>query len=129
MIIVDTSIWVAANRNPQSVEAQELQRILRREEPLMLGVVLAELLQGARGQREIDILEDTLLALPYREAGREAWHEAGMLGFRLRQGGQSIPLTDAVIATVALREGHQVYTMDQHFLMVPGLQLHQVTAK
>jgi hypothetical protein len=124
MIIVDTSVWVAFLRRPSSPEAREVQSLLRNKAVLMLGIIMGELLQGAQDEKETAALKDTLDGPAYTEVSRHLWEEAGLLSFRLRRQGRGIPFADALIATLALQGNHQVYTLDEHFQRIPGLQLH-----
>lgn len=124
-VIVDTSVWVQAFRSPNSVEKQEVERLIRSGQAMMLGIVSTELLRGARDERELEALERRLGALPFLELSKETWREAGMLLFHLRRQGLSVPLPDALIAAIALEGGHEVYTLDEHFRRVPGLRLHE----
>lgn len=128
MIIVDTSVWVRSARHPTSVEAGELRRLLQSRRVVMVGVIMAELLQGTRNQVEFAQLQTRLAHLPYLEATKEAWARAGQMAFELRQRGKGIPLTDCLIAALALEHGHQVYTLDEHFQRVPNLGLHRPKA-
>ena len=124
MIIIDTSVWVAALRQLDSPEAREVQRLLRNRAVVMVGIIMGELLQGAKGEQHFGSIEDTLDGLAYEEVSKVTWREAGFLAFRLRQQGRGIPFADALIATLAIEHGCQVYTLDEHFQRIPGLQLH-----
>ncbi len=91
----------------------------------MVGPVIAELLQGARDERERDSLAQTLLALPYLDTTQAAWARAGALSFGLRRRGRKLPLSDLVLAAIAVEGGHAVYSLDVHFRVVPELKLHE----
>lgn len=124
-VIVDTSVWVQAFRAPNSVEKEEVERLIRSGQAVMVGIVGAELLRGARDDRELETLEGRLGALPFLEVSKKTWQEAGRLLFHLRRQGLSVPLPDAIIAALALEGGYQVYTLDEHFRRVPGLRLFE----
>lgn len=123
--IVDTSVWVQAFRVPNSVEKAEVERLIRSGQAVMVGIVVTELLRGARDERELEALEARLGALPFIQMSSKVWQEAGRLLFHLRARGLSVPLPDAIIAALALEGGHEVYTLDEHFQRVPGLRLHE----
>lgn len=93
----------------------------------MTGLVLAEVLQGARDE-DFQKLADLMTALPFLPADQDTWARAGELSFQLRRLGRLTPLTDLLIAAVALEGGHQVFTLDDHFQYVPGLRLYEVKA-
>jgi hypothetical protein len=125
MVIVDTAIWINAFRSASSPERRNLDRLLSSREVLMVGPVLAEVIQGARGQREFDWLSQRLSELPYVEETRDTWARVGSLSYQLRQRGITISLVDLLIATLALDGDHQVYSLDGHFRQVPGLKLYE----
>ena len=125
LVIVDTSVWVQYFRVPQSPDGEEVERLIRADQVAMVGVVLAELVQGARDKDELRVLEDRLEALPYLEAKMGTWRSAGQILLSLRHQGRTISVPGALIASLALEGGHQVYTLDEHFQRVPGLKLHE----
>lgn len=124
-VIVDTSVWVQALRAANSVEKEEVDRLLASEETVMVGVVYTELLRGARDESEFRLLQSKLEVLPFLQADQETWRRTGRLLFDLRREGVTLPLPDALIAALALEGGHQVYTLDEHFQRVPGLRLYE----
>ncbi len=126
MVIVDTSIWVQFFKKNNSKERRELDLLLVQNEVLMVGVVLAEVLQGARNQHEFERLRDHLSTLPYAQETRDTWTLIGALSYQLRQNGATLSLIDLLIAALAIQRKCEVYTLDQHFARVPGLTLHKV---
>ena len=124
-VVVDTSVCVEYFRRPESLEGNELKRLIDAGAVMLVGAVFSELLQGARNQRELELLDETLRGLSYLDADRGTWERAGRLLFDLRRQGTSIPLIDGLIAALVLQHGHVVFTLDSHFLQVPGLLLHQ----
>ena len=128
MVIVDTSVWVQFLRSLGSVEHLELDRLLAQGEVVMVGAVLAEVLQGTRSQGELEGLHERLTALPYLGETQETWATVGELSYQLRQRGEAVALLDLLIAALALERGHEVYTSDEHFQRVPGLRLHEASA-
>ncbi|MBI4337181.1 MAG: PIN domain-containing protein [Chloroflexi bacterium] len=125
MVIVDTSVWVQFLRVKGSLEHLELDRLLVRGQAAVVGVVLAEVLQGARSQQEFEGLRQRLWAVPYVGETRETWVHVGSLSYQLRQQGLALAPVDLLIAALALEHGHEVYTLDEHFQRVPGVKLHQ----
>jgi predicted nucleic acid-binding protein len=105
MVIVDTSVWVQFLRVSGSIEHLELDELLARGEAVMVGAVLAELLQGARNQREYESLRERLTALPYVEETQDTWTRVGALSYQLRQIGQAVVLVGLLIAALALEHG------------------------
>ena len=125
MVIVDTSVWVHFFRSRGSPEHREVDRLLTREEVVMVGPIMAEILQGARSIEEFDQLRIRLAALPYVEATLETWSRSGALSYQLRQQGNTIGLVDLLISALALEHGHRIYSRDEHFERVPELELYE----
>jgi predicted nucleic acid-binding protein len=49
------------------------------------------------------------------------WIKAGRLSAQLRKTGQTLPLSDIIIATLALEHSFSLLTVDRHFDAIPGL--------
>ena len=124
-VIVDTSEWAQYFRVPGSPEATEVRRLLAAESVVMVGVVYAELLRGARNEGQFRALTDELEALPYVEVTKQTWTRVGEILSDLERIGQRIALPDAVIAASALENGFSVFSRDEHFRRVAGLLLHE----
>ena len=123
-VIVDTSQWVQYFRVAGSAEADEVRRLLVSAEVVIVGVVYTELLRGARDENQFRALEEQLDALPFLEMTRATWGATGRILSDLQQRGSVISLPDAAIAALALEHGLKVYTRDDHFQRIPGLELH-----
>ena len=123
MVIADSNIWISYLRDPSSEAGLALQKLLDTNQILMTGVVLSEVLQGARTEREYAILLSRLVPLPYREMSSRTWAAVGRIGLQLRiQRRGLIPLTDLAIAALALEGGHEVFSLDGHFDRVDDLK-------
>ena len=90
----------------------------------MVGMVLAEILQGIKQKKEGKIVKQNFKKLPYLEISREIWEKSGDLSASLRRKGITIPLSDLVIAATALSKGYELFSIDSHFEHVDGLILH-----
>jgi len=125
VIIADTSIWIEFFRRRDSPTARALDSLLAQGQVGITGIVLAEVLQGARDDDDFRRLADLLTGLPFLKVEQETWVRAGELSFRLRGQGPLVPLTDLVLAAVALEGSHEVFTLDDHFQRVPGLRVYE----
>ncbi len=124
-IIVDTTVWIEFFRNEKSSISIHLQGLLRSGQVALTGMVLAEILQGVKGAREAATVRKSLEHLPFMETDREVWQMAGEMSASLRRRGRTIPLSDILIASVALNKDCEVFTTDPHFEGIPGLRLHK----
>lgn len=123
-IIADTCVWIEFFRKPDAALTLHLKRLIREEKVVMTGMVLAEILQGIKSQKESGLVRDHLLKLPYLETTRNVWENAGDISASLRRQGIKIPLSDLIIAAVAMAHGCQVFTVDPHFDQVKELKRH-----
>ena len=114
-MLVDTSYWVEYFNRPGSGEAGVVRNLIRDDRATLAGVILAELLQGARTQEELSELRSALGAVDLVETTGEVYARAGRLGFDLRRLGVKVPITDCVIGAAAESIGGLVLTLDRHF--------------
>jgi tRNA(fMet)-specific endonuclease VapC len=126
-IIVDTSVWIEFFRSGDSPNTLHLKRLLREERVILQGLVLAEVIQGIKTQKESGIVKRALQKLPYIEMTREVWEKAGEISASLLRKGITIPLSDVIVASCAVSEDMEVFTLDSHYKKIPGLKLHRHT--
>lgn len=122
-ILPDTCAWIDFFRGKQTSLAQALEQSLVSSDVQTCGIVLFELLQGIKSPREEEQVQNALLALPQMEMTRNLWMKAGKLASLLRTKGQILPLSDIIIAAIALEHDCAVLTIDRHFEVVPGLKV------
>lgn len=123
MVIADTSVWIPFFNRPNSREKQTLDLLIDADDVALVGIVLAELLQGCRSHQERDELKEGLLALPYLEVSQSTWVNAGALSAGLLRKGITLPLSDLIIAALAIEHHCPVYSLDDHFWKIPDLPL------
>ena len=126
MVIADTSVWMSFFNQPGSVEKRELDALIDADRLALVGVVLAELLQGCRTLKEAETIVFTLTGLRFLETSFSSWRRCAELSFALRRKGVTLPLSDLIIAALAIEHHCEVYTLDPHFEHVPDLTLHKV---
>jgi len=114
-ILIDTSAWIDFLRGREGAYSDAVERALSDDTALLCGVVIAELLQGAKGQKEVQQLEFLFANVPCLPVLPDDWHGAGQALQALRVGGVTVPLSDALIAAVARRNGVPILTADAHF--------------
>ena len=125
MVIADTSVWINAQRIPNSLNSREFWRLFDRREIVMVGPVFAELLQGARTQREFDILLSRFDALDYIEANRQTWQTVAQIRQYLSRRGCQIGFSDTITAALSLQHDLPLFTLDGHFARIPELSLYR----
>lgn len=124
MVIADTSVWIPFFNRPDSPQKATLDLLIDADEVVLVGVVLAELLQGCRTSSERETLSEALLALPYHEVTQFIWSQTGDLSAQLLRRGVTLPLSDLIIAALAIEHHCPVYSLDTHFKKIPGVRLY-----
>lgn len=124
-IIVDTSVWIEFFRDEKSSISNHLKQLLRSGQVALVGMVLAEILQGVKNPREARLVKSSLESLDFMEIEIAVWQQAGESSAQLRRKGLTIPLSDIIIASAAIAGDCEVFTLDPHFDKIPGVKLHQ----
>lgn len=91
------------------------------------GLILAELLQGAKSEREIQTLREFPHVFEFLPESVGLWEKAGMLSRRMIKKGSRIGLSDCYLAVMALENDVTILTLDKDFNALAeetGLKLH-----
>ena len=117
MILVDSSVWIDYFRGTTTPQSNRLDALLG-SEPLVTGdLVLTEVLQGFRSDRDFNRAGRLLTSLIVVDlAGREVAIQAAKNFRTLRTMGISVRKTiDAVIATRCIASGFMLLYSDRDF--------------
>ncbi len=117
-VLIDTSVWVQFFRGRGKALCDRVEQLVVNQRACCNGIVLGELLHGARGPQEAEEIRRCLFAVRIHVDTPEVFAEAGGFGADLRRAGVTIPLTDLVIATQARREHLAILTADRHFTVL-----------
>jgi hypothetical protein len=117
MVLIDSSPWIDMLSGSATPEAELLTAWLGDGRPVATtGPVLQEVLQGARAERDFNLLRGRLGRLPFLRVGKETHVEAARFYRKVRARGWTVPATDALIAAVAVAHGVALLTADRrHF--------------
>jgi predicted nucleic acid-binding protein len=121
-VIIDTCIWAAFFGKPAPSEKAAVDALLDDDRVAILGPILAEVLLGFRRKDQSDWVASRLRQAHELAIEWEDWREAANLGRNLIANGDRLPLTDLVVATVAIRHDVFVYSTDPHFDRIPNLK-------
>jgi predicted nucleic acid-binding protein len=116
-VLVDTSVWIEFFRKNEPCFSI-VTRLIDDEQLFCCGIILAELMQGAKSDKELAVLDDFSRVFPFITESTQLWATAGKLAFQLRRRGITIGLSDCYIATAAASVGAQVATLDNHFQLL-----------
>lgn len=123
-IIVDTSVWIEYFKNDPEI-TKIIDEGLYKNTIYLVGIVMAELLQGAKSKEEMRALLKCIDAVPYLNCGMKDWTDAGCVSFSLRKSGITVPLSDIIIFSIAQNDNAIIFTKDKHFNLIPGVRLFQ----
>lgn len=113
--MIDTSVWIEYLRNRSSSFSNRIDEILSKDEVYVPKIVIAELIQGAKSDREVSIIRDFLEAFNIIDQSEDTWFKAGELSFSLKRKGKIVNLADCYIAVIAQENICQIFTLDEHF--------------
>ncbi len=113
-VIFDTSIWIEYFKaNPTFFNP--CQELLDKRIVLTLDLIFAELVQGAKGEREITILKNYHELLPRIEDPGLIF-EAGIFSQKNKLINQGIGLIDTIIIFAGLKNQCKIWTLDKKII-------------
>ncbi len=122
MIVVDTSVWIAAFRNDQSKEAGHLRTLLDADEVALPAPVRVEILAGASRVDRVR-LRRTLSALPVFYPSEATWIRIESWLDVISAAGDWFGMRDLLIAAISADRGDAVWSLDTDFSRMDNLKL------
>ena len=116
-VLVDTSVWIDFFRKKEPAHGL-VSDLMGAERICSIGIVLAELLQGAKSMKEISVIKDFIHVFEFLTETPQSWEEAGILSFRLRGKGRTVGLSDCFIAIMSKRYDVTLLSFDQDFAVI-----------
>jgi predicted nucleic acid-binding protein len=115
MYLIDSSAWIEYLRPKGSQKVkQKVREILQREEALCCGILVVEMLRGAKNEKDFQSLNDSLRSLPQIPIDDPVVERASQWGFLLDRKGKSVSTTDLIIASAAYKKARLIH-MDSDF--------------
>jgi predicted nucleic acid-binding protein len=116
MVLVDTSAWIFALKKDFLLPLKEKIDLLLREGLVVtFGMIKLELLGGTKSKKEFSRLKNRLDALYEIPTDLPLWDKSSELAFMLHRKGITVPYTDILIASAALRSKATLLHADIHF--------------
>jgi hypothetical protein len=112
--LIDTSVWVHAliRRTPITRVQRRVAGLVEAKLAATTPIVRLELLRGARDRAAYRRIQETLDPLGQLPLDERTIEDAAELGFSLRREGVTVPTTDLLIATAAIRAGAILVHLD-----------------
>lgn len=119
LVLIDTSVWIMALRKSfVPIFKEKVERLLEEERVAITPMITLELLGGTSSQQEFNRLQQRLVALPQIPIDKPVWEEAARTAFKLRRAGKTIPYTDILISSAALRSSATLLHADKHYDLI-----------
>lgn len=117
MILVDSSVWIDFFRGAATTEAEKLDQILGIELLFTGDLILTEVLQGFRNDKEFDTARRLLTSLEVVHLGGKRIALQAARNFRtLRSKGVTVRKTiNTIIATSCIENGYSLLYSDRDF--------------
>ncbi len=119
MIVVDTTVWADWFNGTTSPEVDRLDHALGGQDAGLVPVVLTEVLQGFRSDRDFERARGLLVRLPVLTLDIEGHVAAARLFRRLRRHGVTVRgAIDCIIAQTCIAAGAELLSTDQDFAAI-----------
>jgi predicted nucleic acid-binding protein len=103
LVLVDTSGWICYFARKGYEDAKKaIATLLDEDRAATCGPILIELVQGARNQKEKEMIKQYFQGVHWLPVHDDHWHEAADLAYELRRKGITPSAIDALIATLAV---------------------------
>jgi predicted nucleic acid-binding protein len=114
-------VWIDFFKGTPSAKML-LEKLIVEDTVFTAGPILFELLQGVKSPEERKQVKEAFQATHYLEIEPDDWEGAASLASDLRAKGITIPMTDVLIAHLAIANHLEVLSFDLHFDQIPGLK-------
>ncbi|MGO8988681.1 MAG: PIN domain nuclease [bacterium] len=121
MFLIDSSAWIEYLRPKGSRKIKErVKEILQKEEAVSCGVVVVEILRGAKNEKDFRSLHESLTSLPQIPIDDAVIERAAQWGFLLDRKGKSVSTTDLFIAAAAYKKACLLH-IDRDFRIISSV--------
>lgn len=113
-VLVDTSAWIEFFKKSDPWFSA-VSGLIDDKRVCCTGIVLAELIQGAKSEKELRVFRDFRHVFEFLEESTDLWQAAGELSHALARKGRSIGLSDCYLAVSAKASGARILSLNKHF--------------
>lgn len=114
-VLIDTSVWIKYFKNRNDQFSERVDEVLTFSDVYVPKVVIAELIQGAKSEKEISVIEEFIDAFNIIDQTDKTWVNAGRLSFSMKRKGITVNLVDCYIALLANENNCKLFSLDEHF--------------
>ncbi|UCC41104.1 MAG: PIN domain nuclease [Candidatus Aminicenantes bacterium] len=121
MFLIDSSVWIEYLRPKGSAKIKnKIRELLEVGEIVICGIVLIEILRGAKNKRDFDKLYDSFFSLPQIPIDEEIIKKASKWAYEMDRKGKIVSTTDLIIASAAYKKARLLH-IDRDFKMIGEL--------
>ena len=117
-VLIDTSVWIDFFRKRNDELIKHIRLLLESERAVYTGIVALELINGAKGQKELQTLNDAFGTMERIDERKDTHFNAGMLGYELVRKGHTLGVVDLLIAQIAMENDTGLLSTDEHFKVI-----------
>lgn len=118
MFLIDSSVWIEYFRPKGSAKIKErVRELLELGVVVVCGVVMIEILRGAKNKRDFILLYDSFFSIPQIPINEEVIKRASKWGFEMDRKGKIVSTTDLIIASSAYKKARLLH-VDSDFRMI-----------
>lgn len=114
-VLIDTSVWIDYFKDGDNQFAKKVNEVLSFSDVCVPRVVIAELIQGAKSEKEISVIEEFIGAFNIIDQTEDTWIKAGRLSFSMKRKGFTVSIVDCYIAVIANENNCKIFSLDEHF--------------
>jgi predicted nucleic acid-binding protein len=121
MILVDTSVWIDFFNGIDSAEKQQLHKLIVNNEQIALtDIIITEILQGIRDEKQYDRVKNTIIQLDILHAAHVKTYIHAAEIYRIcREKGITVRKTnDCLIAAVSIEHASPLLHKDKDFTAI-----------
>lgn len=118
-ILADSNVFIDFwNAAPYSKELEEFTKIFSDNDIVVCGIVRAELLHGAYSDKNRYEIHEVFRLFDMLNLDDSDWETLGDQLYLFRRQGVTIPFSDAVIASIAMKYDIPIWTNDNHYKLM-----------
>ncbi|MCL5985352.1 MAG: PIN domain-containing protein [Actinobacteria bacterium] len=124
-ILIDSSIWIEFLKGNNSKIIQKINDLQKEDLICICGMVLCEVLCGFKKESERADISLNIKSFNFINEDESTWEKAADIFINLKEKGSATPLSDCIVAAVAINNGLKIYSLDKHFESIDGVDLFQ----
>jgi len=117
-VLIDTSGWITFFRKKDTELTERIAMLLKSGRAVYTGIIALELINGAKGQHELQTLHDAFDIMECIAVNESTYLRAGKLGYNLARKGHTLSAVDLLIAQTAIENSLSLITYDEHFSVI-----------